>query len=93
MLTTLKKEITWLNEINSKSFQHSLVELDKAFKLFFKHNNEYSTFKSKKDKQYFIIHSGFKVKGNRLIVPKFTECINYRDKYSIPNNIKIVITN
>ncbi|MGC8562831.1 MAG: RNA-guided endonuclease InsQ/TnpB family protein, partial [Thermoplasmata archaeon] len=93
MLTALKKEITWLNEINSQSLQHSLVELDKAFKLFFKHNASYPTFKSKKDKQYFIIPSGFKAKDNKLTVPKFTEGIKYRDKMTIPDSIKqIVIT-
>ena len=37
MLTVLKKGITWLGEINSQSLQHSLVELDKAFKSFFRH--------------------------------------------------------
>jgi putative transposase len=63
ILTALKKEITWLNEINSQSLQHSLVELDKAFKSFFKHNTAYPAFKSRKDKQYFIIPSGFNVNG------------------------------
>jgi putative transposase len=93
MLTTLKKELTWLNEVNSQSLQHSLVELDKAFKSFFKHNTAYPTFKSKKDKQYFIIPSGFKARGNRLVIPKFPEGIKYRDKSAIPENIKqIVIT-
>jgi len=91
MLTTLKKEITWLNEINSQSLQHSLVELDKAFRSFFKHNTAYPAFKSKKDKQYFIIPSGFKAIGNKLIIPKFTEGIEYRDKSSIPENIKQII--
>jgi putative transposase len=91
MLTALKREITWLNEINSQSLQHSLVELDKAFRSFFKHNTAYPTFKSKKDKQYFIIPSGFKAIGNKLIIPKFTEGIEYRDKSSIPENIKQII--
>jgi putative transposase len=72
MLTTLKKEITWLNEINSQSLQHSLVELDKAFKSFFRHNTSYPTFKYKKDKQYFKVPSGFKAVGNKLIIPEFT---------------------
>jgi putative transposase len=72
MLTVLKKEITWLNEINSQSLQHSLVQLDKAFKSFFKHNTAYPAFRSKKDKQYFIISSGFKAIGNKLIIPEFT---------------------
>jgi transposase len=52
-----------LNEINSQSLQHSLVELDKAFRSFFMHNTAYPAFKSKKDKQYFIISSGFNVNG------------------------------
>jgi len=91
MLTALKREITWLNEINSQSLQHSLVELDKAFKSFFKHNTAYPTFKSKKDKHYFIIPSGFKAIGNKLIIPKFAEGIEYRDKSSIPENIKQII--
>jgi len=93
MLTTLKKEITWLNEINAQSLQHSLVELDKAFKSFFKHNTAYPTFRSKKDNQYFIVPSGFKSNGKKLIIPKFIEGIEYRDKSAIPENIKqIVIT-
>ena len=77
MLTTLKKEISWLNEINSQSLQHSLVELDKAFRSFFKHNTAYPAFKSK-----------FKAKENRLVIPKFNEGVKYRDKYTIPENIK-----
>ena len=32
MLTDLKKDLTWLNEVNSQSLQHSLVELDKSFR-------------------------------------------------------------
>jgi len=69
------------------------VELDKAFKSFFKHNITYPTFKSKKDKQYFIIPSGFKAIGNKLIINKFIEGVKYRDKSTIPEKIKqIVIT-
>ena len=88
MLTTLKKELTWLNEINSQSLQHSLVKLDMAFRSFFRHNTDYPTFRSKKDNQYFIVPSGFKVKKNRLIIPKFMDGIVYRDESSIPENIK-----
>ena len=93
MLTVLKKEITWLNEINSQSLQHSLVNLDKAFKSFFKRNTDYPTFKSKKDNKYFIIPSGFKTIENKLIIPKFMEGIEYHDKTAIPEKIKqIVVT-
>ncbi len=93
MLTVLKKEITWLNEINSQSLQHSLVKLDMGYKSFFKNNTDYPTFRSKKDNQYFIIRSGFKTDENKLIIPKFMEGIEYHDKTGIPEKIKqIVIT-
>jgi putative transposase len=91
MLTVLKKEITWLNEINSQSLQHSLVKLDMAFKSFFKHNTDYPTLRSKKGNQYFIIPSGFKTKGNRLIIPKFQGGIRYRDDSAISESIKQIV--
>ena len=44
-------------------------------------------------KQYFIVPSGFKAVVNRLVIPKFTEGIKYRDESTIPESIKqIVIT-
>ena len=91
MLTSLKKEIVWLNEINSQSLQHSLVELDKSFKSFFKHNAEYPKFRAKKDNQYFIIPAGFRAADNRLVLPKFKEGIVFRDKSEIPEEIKQII--
>ena len=93
MLTQLKKKTTWLNEINSQSLQHSLVELDKAFKSFFRKNTDYPNFRSKKGNQYFIVPSGFKDKGSKLVIPKFMEGIEYRDESVIPDKIKqIVVT-
>ena len=93
MLTDLKKDLTWLNEVNSQSLQHSLVEVDKSFRSFFRHNGSYPNFKSKKGNQYFIVPSGFKAEGNKLILPKFKYGIKYRDKSAIPKNVKqIVIT-
>ena len=91
MLTSLKKDTTWLNEINSQSLQHSLVRLDMAFKSFFRHNTDYPNFRSKKDNQYFIVPSGFKATQNRLVMPNFLEGIEYRDKSSIPQDIKQII--
>ena len=93
MLTEMKKDTTWLNEINSQSLQKSLVKLDMAFKSFFKHNTSYPNFRSKKDNQYFIAPSGFKITENKLIIPKFLDGIEYRDESTIPKSIKqIVVT-
>ena len=67
MLTALKKEKTWLNEINSQIHQRSLMKLDNEYRSFFKHNTDYPTFKSRKDNQYFIVLSGFKANEHKLI--------------------------
>ncbi|EQD55262.1 transposase, IS605 OrfB, partial [mine drainage metagenome] len=91
MLTSLKKEKEWLNEINSQSLQHSLVELDKAFRSFFKHNSDYPSFRSGKSNQYFIIPANFRTKENKLILPKFVDGIPFRDKSGIPEEIKQVV--
>ena len=79
MLTASKRDLTWLNEVNSQSLQHFLVEMDKAFRWFFKHNSDYPKFRSKRDNQCFIVPSGFKMTGNRLVIPKFNEGIKYKD--------------
>ena len=91
MLTELKKEYPWLYEISNQSLQQSLRKLDNAFTAFFRKNNGYPNFRSKKDNQYFIVPSGFRVDGNKLVVPKFTEGIAYRDESSIPEDIKQII--
>ena len=91
MLTELKKEYQWLYEISNSSLQRSLRKLDNAFTAFFRKNNDYPNFRSKRDNQYFIIPSGFRVDGNKLIIPKFMEGIGYRDSSAIPENIKQVV--
>ncbi len=91
MLKGLKKEFPWLYEINAQSLQHSLFKLDQAFKSFFKRNTAYPKFRSKKDNQYFIVPSGIKVLDKKLIIPKFTEGIRFRDKGEIPQDIKQVV--
>ena len=49
----LKKEKPWLKETNSQSLQYALLQLDTAFKNFFKKNGKYPNFKSKHDRQSF----------------------------------------
>ena len=93
MLTKIKNENNWLYEISNPSLQQSLRKLDNAFTAFFRHNTDYPNFRSRKDNQYFIVPSGFRADGNRLIIPKFLEGIEYRDKSRIPQDIRqIVVT-
>lgn len=65
-LTQLKKEINWLNEVDSTALQSSLRDLDDAYKNFFrrlKQGNEkagFPKFKSKRNN-----HKSYKTKGTR----------------------------
>ncbi|BAB59854.1 transposase [Thermoplasma volcanium GSS1] len=68
-LTALKNKYAWLSEVNAQSLQQTLMKLYSTFRSFFKHNTAFPKFKSKKDKQYFIVPQHFKFKGNRLILP------------------------
>lgn len=47
-LTTLKKELEWLKEVDSTSLQSSLKDLDAAYQNFFKNHAGFPKFKSKR---------------------------------------------
>lgn len=59
MLTEIKKQYQWLNEVNSQSLQQPLGRLDIAFRAFFKHDADYPNFKSKREDQYFVVPQNF----------------------------------
>ncbi len=46
-LVSLKKEISWLKEVNSQSLLASLINFDTAYKNFFKRQTQFPRFKSK----------------------------------------------
>src|SRR5690606_3221633 len=48
-LTQLKKELSWLKEVDSTALQNSLKHLDNAFKRFFEKQNNKPKFKSKRN--------------------------------------------
>ena len=75
-LTQLKKELTWLKEVNSQSLQATLKDLNLAYDRFFKKITKFPRFKSKKNpKHWFHIPQKIKLKGSKLVVPKFQEWI------------------
>lgn len=75
-LTQLKKELTWLNEVNSQSLQATLKDLSLAYDRFFKKISKFPKFKSKKNpKKWFHIPQNVELKWKRLIIPKFQEWI------------------
>lgn len=73
MLTQLKKELTWLKEVDSSALQDSLKNLEKAYKNFFKKNSNYPKFKSKKDKAKSYtskLNENILIEGNKIRMPK-----------------------
>lgn len=52
-ITTLKKELGWLKEPENKALQQSLLDLDKAYKNFFREHKGFPKFKKKGDKDSF----------------------------------------
>lgn len=75
-LPELKKELDWLREINSQSLQSAIVNMETAFKMFFKGVNDFPNYKSKyKGKQSFQIPQNVEIEGNKLYIPKFKKPI------------------
>lgn len=73
-LVELKKELPWLKETNSQSLQSALINLDEAYKKFFK-GAGFPKFKKKTNGGSFSIPQNVTVKDNLLIIPKFKEGI------------------
>jgi len=76
-LPDLKKECSWLKEINSQSLQAPIRNLDNAFTRFYKGQGNFPKYKSKrKGKQSFHIPQNVIVENGKLIIPKFKEGID-----------------
>ena len=73
-LTQLKKELTWLKEVDSIAIQSSLKNLADAYSRFFKKQNDRPRFKSKKNpvQSYTTKHTNgnIAIDGNKVKLPK-----------------------
>ena len=65
-----KEEYKWLKEANSQSLQQVLMDLDKAFKAFFRKISKYPNYKKKSNRQSFRIPQHFNFTDNLLYLPK-----------------------
>ena len=65
-----KEEFKWLKEANSQSLQQTLMDLDKAFKAFFKGISKYPKYKKKSNRQSFRIPQFFNFTDEVLYLPK-----------------------
>ena len=83
-------DFIFLNEVNSQSLQWSLRFLDIAFRNFFRGQTKFPNFKKKSNNQSFKVpvNSTFKLKNNKIIIPKFKEGITFRDKIELDNLVK-----
>ena len=70
-LVDLKQEYSWLKEINSQSLQSVILNLDNAYKRFFKTKKGFPKFKKKSNKNSFSIPQSVTVINNKLFIPKF----------------------
>jgi len=79
-LISLKSEYQWLKESHSKVLQQSLINMDKAYKNFFKSNSGFPKFKSKHQKQScrFPVDAISGIKGNRINIINTLKDINYK---------------
>lgn len=79
-LKLLKKEYSFLKEVNSQSLQKSLKDLDNSFSRFFKKQSKYPKFKSKYDKQSFHCpqFSEISLNDEKLFLPKFKDGIEVK---------------
>jgi len=78
LLTDLKKmdEYAWLSLCDSMALQESLRDLDRAFRYFFKKNNDHPRFHSKHDKQSYRTrnqNNNIRIEGNKIVLPKIGE--------------------
>ncbi len=87
-LTTLKKKLTWLKEINAQTLQATLKNLDTAYSNFFHQRARFPKFKSRFSKQSFRVPQHVKIKDNKVFFPKFKEGIAFIKHREIEGEIK-----
>lgn len=98
-LTNLKKQHTWLQEVDSVSLQQTLKDLDQAYQNFFRRvkNGEpqagFPKFKSKKHpKQTYRtinVNNNIKIDGNKIKLPKLG-FVNFVNSRGFDRKIKFV---
>ena len=90
-LPDLKNECEWLREIDSQALQQSVINLDKAFKAFFKGHAKFPNFKKKNgSNQSFRNPHGSRVRieNGKVYQPKFLEGIKLVEDRKFTGEIK-----
>ena len=73
-LTSLKRDLEWLKDVDKFALQNSLKDLDNAYKKFFKEHSGYPKFKSKKNNRHSyrtsFTNNNIQYCGNHIKLPK-----------------------
>ena len=96
-LTSLKSSHEWIRESHSKPLQQQLINLDRAYKNFFKNGSGFPKFKSKHDNNQscrFPVDAISGVNGNRINIIKDLKDIHFKcsvkdEKYLNKNQSQI----
>jgi len=96
-LLILKNEYDWIKDSHAKVIQQTLINLEGAYKSFFKNGNGFPKFKSRKDNKQtcrFPVDAISGIKGNSINIIKALKNIHYKcsledEKYLNKNQNKI----
>ena len=92
VMTELKKTKTWLKEVDSKSLQQTLRDLDNAYKNFFYGRGKYPKFKHKGDKNSYRTIQGIEINNQYITVSKLG-MLRFRDNYNFEDKNILKIYN
>lgn len=81
-LTELKKQKTWLTQVDAISLQQTLRDLDNAYQNFFNGRTKYPNFKKKQDKNSYRTNGNIKINNRYITIPK-VGMLRYRDTYKL----------
>lgn len=80
VLTELKRQKTWLKDVDSISLQQTLRDLDSAYQNFFSGKSKYPKFKKKQDKNSYRTNHNIKIDNRYITIPK-VGMLRFRDNY------------
>ncbi|OIJ20128.1 transposase [Anaerobacillus alkalidiazotrophicus] len=86
-----KKEVEWLKEVDSLALANAQLNLDKAYKAFFKGNAKFPKFKSKRHKQSYttnLVNGNIELMDGHIKLPKL-KMVKIKRHRQIPSDHKI----
>ena len=92
ILTELKRQKTWLREVDSVSLIQTLRDLDKAYQSFFNGRCKYPNFKKKQDKNSYRTNQSIKVSNSFISILK-VGMLRFRDNCKLEDSNILKIYN